>query len=256
MKIFAILQVLVAIQTSGQQFPHPGSHAHNDYVHEHPLVDALKNGFTSIEADVHLINGQLIVSHDNPDPKAKTLQALYLKPMDSIIRKNNGTLYPKYSQPIILLIDVKTEAEATFSALQKTLSAFKDDLQRPGHKGAIQVVISGNRALELIKNDPQHLTSIDGRPEDIGKGYSVDLMPVISEAYFKISGERSATPSPKALDQIKALVAKVHAEKKQLRLWASPDNETAWKSLIEAGVDFINTDKLREVHQYLSRGNK
>jgi glycerophosphoryl diester phosphodiesterase len=253
MKIFSVLLLWITIQSSGQQFPHPGAHAHNDYVHERPLFDALTNGFTSIEADVHLINGQLIVSHDHPDAKARTLQSLYLQPMDSIIRKNNGAIYKNYDGPVILMIDVKTSAEPTFSILQKTLSNYKGDLQRPGHKGAIQIVISGNRALDLIKNDPEHLATIDGRPEDIGKGYAADLMPVISEAYFKVTRENSEIPSAKALEQIKALATKVHAEKKKLRLWAIPDNETAWKSLITAGVDIINTDKLEAAHQFLSK---
>lgn len=255
MKILSVLLLLFStIYCSGQQFPHPGSHAHNDYAHARPLFDAFTNGFTSIEADVHLLNGQLIVSHDYPVTTAKTLQSLYLQPMDSIIRKNKGTIYPKYSHPVMLMIDVKTDAEPTFSALQKALSSFKENLQRPGHKGAIQVIISGNRDLELIKNDPEHLAAIDGRPEDIGKGYAAGLMPVISEAYFKITGENTTTPSPKALELITALAIKVHAEKKKLRLWAIPDNEIAWRSLIMAGVDIINTDKLEEVHQFLSMG--
>ena len=34
----------------------PG-HAHNDYLHDHPLVDALHYGFRSVEADIHLRDG-------------------------------------------------------------------------------------------------------------------------------------------------------------------------------------------------------
>jgi len=33
------------------------AHAHNDYLHKNPLFDALKNGFTSVEVDIHLLNG-------------------------------------------------------------------------------------------------------------------------------------------------------------------------------------------------------
>lgn len=42
------------------------AHSHNDYKQKHPLSDALKNKFNSIEADVFLINGKLIVSHVHP----------------------------------------------------------------------------------------------------------------------------------------------------------------------------------------------
>ena len=40
------------------------AHAHNDYEHTHPLADALEQGFCSIEADIHLVNGKLLVAHD------------------------------------------------------------------------------------------------------------------------------------------------------------------------------------------------
>ncbi len=32
----------------------PIAHAHNDYEHEQPLYNAMKAGFTSVEADVYL----------------------------------------------------------------------------------------------------------------------------------------------------------------------------------------------------------
>src|SRR3954451_21378479 len=38
-------------------------HAHNDYQHARPLAEALANGFASVEADVCLVGGQLLVGH-------------------------------------------------------------------------------------------------------------------------------------------------------------------------------------------------
>ncbi|MCK5137459.1 MAG: hypothetical protein KAR19_16865 [Bacteroidales bacterium] len=45
------------------------AHAHNDYNHEHPLFDALENGFRSIEADVFSMGDSLYVAHDRKDIK-------------------------------------------------------------------------------------------------------------------------------------------------------------------------------------------
>src|SRR5882672_7559979 len=60
----------------------PHAHAHNDYEHTRPLLDALERGFCSVEADVWLVNGQLLVAHDLKDGKAeRTLRALYLDPL-------------------------------------------------------------------------------------------------------------------------------------------------------------------------------
>jgi hypothetical protein len=75
------------------KFPHPNAHAHNDYEHPRPLKDALQNGFISVEADVHLKDGKLLVSHDSPDKNSSSLEKLYLTPLDSLLKINSGRIY-------------------------------------------------------------------------------------------------------------------------------------------------------------------
>src|SRR5438105_4725697 len=86
--------VLTLATTALSMTPLLRAHAHNDYLHPRPLLDALDNGFTSIEADVHLVNGQLLVAHDldqtSPD---RTLRRLYLDPLRDRIRSNHGSVY-------------------------------------------------------------------------------------------------------------------------------------------------------------------
>lgn len=66
-------------------------HSHNDYLRRQPLVEALSYGFCSVEADIHIVNGDLLVAHDldkcKPD---KNLINLYLKPLFEQIRNNMG----------------------------------------------------------------------------------------------------------------------------------------------------------------------
>jgi len=38
------------------------AHAHNDYEHTRPLFDALEHGFCSIEPDIWLVDGKLLVA--------------------------------------------------------------------------------------------------------------------------------------------------------------------------------------------------
>src|SRR5688500_5296112 len=47
-----------------QAVPLTNAHAHNDYEHPRPLLDALDRGFCSVEADIHLVEGRLLVAHD------------------------------------------------------------------------------------------------------------------------------------------------------------------------------------------------
>src|SRR5271154_2391532 len=58
------------------------THAHNDYEHTRPLFDALDQGFTSVEADIYLVDGQLLVGHTRSSLKPeRTLEKLYLDPL-------------------------------------------------------------------------------------------------------------------------------------------------------------------------------
>lgn len=233
--------------------PHVNAHAHNDYEHDRPLFDALENGFASIEADVHLVGGRLLVAHNNPNSSSQSLEDLYLKPLDSIARQNDGRIYREKNIVVLLMIDVKTNATETFDALHHLLSKYKESINRRDHKGAFQVFISGNRAIDMIRSDPNNLASIDGRPEDIGRGFTPEEMPVVSENYQKIiNWDGRGKPSQRDWDKLAALASKVHAENKRLRLWAIPDNENAWNVLLNAGVDLINTDRLKALNSFLT----
>src|SRR5438552_3449936 len=78
-------KVCLAILTLGgcggyRSWPVPliHAHAHNDYLHRRPLLDALDCGFCSVEADVHLVDGQLLVAHKLNEVRPElTLQSLY-----------------------------------------------------------------------------------------------------------------------------------------------------------------------------------
>lgn len=76
------------------------AHAHNDYLHPRPLYDALAHGFTSVEADVFLVDGELLVAHDPAglDPR-RTLAALYLDPLRALVRAGHGSVHPHHRAP-------------------------------------------------------------------------------------------------------------------------------------------------------------
>ncbi|MCF2489046.1 hypothetical protein [Dyadobacter sp. CY347] len=55
-------------------------------------------------------------------------------------------------------------------------------------------------------------------------------------------------------DRIKliAAVKGAHDQQKPFRFWASPDNINAWKQLINLGADYINTDKVAALGNFLN----
>lgn len=250
-RLFLFFCIFPSLCLSQSNFPHTKAHAHNDYEQEKPLWNALTNGFVSVEADVHLTNGRLLVSHARPYPDAPTLQQLYLAPLDSLLKKNNNKIYPGYEASFYLMIDCKTEAESTYRAIQKEVSLYQG-LRCTDLKCPVKIFISGNRAVETILKEGYQGIGLDGRPNDLGKGISTELMPVVSDHYGNWSSWKGKTePLPDDLARIRELAQRVHAEGKKLRLWAIPDNEIAWTALLNAGVDFINTDRLPELNSFL-----
>ena len=118
----------------------------------------------------------------------------------------------------------------------------------------VKIFLSGQRPLNTIVNEGYAGIGIDGRPDDLGKQYPIELMPVISDNFNNWSfwdGKNSI--NEKDLQRIKTLAQRVHAEGRKLRLWAIPDTEMAWKVLLDTGVDLINTDHLPELNAYLTR---
>src|SRR5688572_27209080 len=169
-----VLTVLLLIVTTGlraaETVPLLRAHAHNDYEHTRPLFDALDRGFCSVEADVYLIEGQLLVAHDRKDVKPeRTLTNLYLEPLRERVRRHGGRVYP-HGPAILLLVDVKSEAAATYAALHAELekfaamlTVFRGDEAAPG---AVAVIVSGNRAPDEMRSQTMRYAALDGRKED------------------------------------------------------------------------------------------
>ena len=248
-----LIVFLLLCQPAYSQSIFVNAHAHNDYEHSRPLFDALMQGFVSVEADVYLIDGQLLVSHNRPKANAMTLQQLYLNPLDSIIKSNGGNVNPDYSGTFYLMIDFKTEAVSTYRALLQTLSNYPA-LRCSGAQCPVKIFISGNRPLKTITEEGYRGVSLDGRPDDLGKGFTAELMPIVSDNYYNWSAWRGKSePVAGELDRIRELADRVHAEGKKLRLWAHPDNELVWTALLDADVDLINTDRLVELSRFLKQ---
>ena len=94
-----IISALSNSAVAEQIVPLPNAHAHNDYEHKRPLFDALAHGFGSVEADVFLVRGQMLVGHTAIDLRPeRTLEKLYLEPLRQRIKANGGRVYKNVSR--------------------------------------------------------------------------------------------------------------------------------------------------------------
>ena len=259
--VFAPLPASADVSPAGPT-PLAQAHAHNDYEHARPLFDALDHGFTSVEADVWLVDGKLLVAHDrdkvSPD---RTLESLYLQPLFERVRANKGTVYPDWPQTFHLLIDVKSDATPTYQAIDAALRPYDGMLTQfsPGgvRGGAITATISGNRDLPQMAAQPVRHAGYDGRLTDLGTPASADLIPLISDNWSKTFTWQGVGPMPAAeRDNLRRIVATAHEHGQRVRFWATPDDpgparENVWREELAAGVDLFNTDHLPDLEQFL-----
>ncbi|NAZ76416.1 hypothetical protein GTQ99_13475 [Kineococcus sp. T13] len=241
------------------------AHAHNDYEHERPLLDAVEHGFTSVEADVHLVDGQLLVAHDPEDlDPARTLEALYLEPLEDLAEAGGGSVYGD-GRPVQLLIDVKGDAVATWLAVEDALSQHPStvtsftmtDVGYDATPRAVTAVVSGNRPVDLMARDHLRWSAYDGRSGDLANGSDPDFMPLVSDNWanlFTWAGEGPMPEDERA--KLHRFVDAAHLAGRQVRFWNTPDvagpaRDAVWAELVAARVDRINTDDLAGLQAFL-----
>ncbi len=233
------------------------AHAHNDYEHDRPLLDALDHGFCSIEADIHEVDGALLVAHDADQCRPeRTLQALYLDPLRERVRKYDGRVYPG-GPSIILLIDLKTNGRSTCPVLFEVLEQYADILtEYRGDKTterAVTVLLSGQRPPKRsFAQMPVRYAAIDGRPFDLKRNPPVNRVPFISAGWSSLfeSGEDGVI-SDADLAKMDALIKQVHGQGRKIRFWAVPAGATHWPLLYEKGIDLLNADRLARLQAFL-----
>lgn len=233
------------------------AHAHNDYEHVRPLLDALAQGFGSVEADIYLVDGKLLVAHDRHQTRPeRTLEALYLDPLLARVQANGGRVF-KDGPPFYLLIDCKTAGTEIWPVLRPMLeryramvTIFKNDATETN---AVTVVLSGDSPRALLASEPVRLAAIDGRLPDLEANPSPHLVPWISEDWTRHFRWRGWQTMPATEEQkLRDWVARAHAQGRMVRFWGGPDSEPLWRAQFEAGVDLINTDKLATLAAFLA----
>ena len=258
-QIFITLLALFLDQNvKAQCIPLSNGFAHNDYWHKRPLLDALDNGFTYIEADVYERDGRLIVAHILPALNYnRTLDEMYLKPLFDQVLKNNGSVYPGYHNSVTLMIDVKSDADKTYLVLKQMLEKYSGMLSSYSngniHIGPVTIVISGHKPEKLLSTEGKRFAFVDEDLRLVRKDTLADMYMMASCKYSKLLNWRGEGAFPDQEKQrLVSFVNVAHKFNRKVRLWASPENTVVWQTLLNCGVDLINTDKLEELKIFLN----
>ncbi len=239
------------------------AHAHNDYEHPRPLLDALDHRFGSVEADIFLVGDQLLVAHDPVDlDPARTLESLYLDPLAARVRAHHGSVYRGHRKPLQLLIDIKTEGSSTYLELDRHLRRYKHLFTTYVHgrvlPGPVTAVISGDRAARApMEAQTVRRAFYDGRLADLGTSAPASFVPLISDNWTLNFTWRGVGAFPDTERQkLRTIVRTAHARGQRVRFWATPDvagpaRDALWAELLAADVDHLNTDDLAGLEAFL-----
>ncbi|ODH51054.1 hypothetical protein GX48_02839 [Paracoccidioides brasiliensis] len=175
-------------------------HSHNDYWRDLPFYSALSAGCMSIEADVWLYDGELLVGHDQSSlTRSRTLQSLYIDPIMDVLRRQNphnpylseetrnGVYDADPSQTLYLFIDVKTSGPKTWPHVIAALEPLRhanylttlrnNDTLIPG---PVTVIGTGNTPLNLVGPVSDRDYFYDGPLADLDKEWFEDITKFVS----------------------------------------------------------------------------
>jgi hypothetical protein len=255
--LLSLLGCVSLHSAQGQVRPLLEAHAHNDYEHHRPLLDALDQGFCSVEADIYLVDGQLLVAHDRNQVKPeRTLQALYLDPLRQRVRANGGRVYANGPE-VSILIDIKGKWQATYPVLRQVLGGYAEMLTtfrgNTSEANAVRVILSGDRSREMFAGENVRYACLDGTLADLESNDPASLVPWVSSNWGAVFKWRGTGPFPEEeRRKLLEIVTKAHQQGRRVRFWGAPDRPAFWAELLANDVDLINTDDLPGLKAFLT----
>lgn len=245
---------MLADVDAGPTSPPSLKHAHNDYEHTRPLLDALEQKFESVEADIWLDgNGTDIGISHNGAPFKGTLKALYLDPLAQRVADNGGSVHGD-GKTFYLWLDFKDGSSAIQDLVATQLAGYafltRFDDSGVSQQGAVTVFLTGDAKAKKALVDraaprPYARDSNDYSPMDPAADGKWATYAVNYFSFMQWTGDGEI---PRAqMRQLENLVNGAHATGRSIRIYASPDSNAYWQAAKAAHVDFINTDKLAEL---------
>ncbi|EJD40206.1 hypothetical protein AURDEDRAFT_115976 [Auricularia subglabra TFB-10046 SS5] len=251
-------------------------HSHNDYWRQVPLLTAISLGVVSVEADVWLVDGELLVGHE---PAAlspvRTFDALYVQPLLEMIAGQNpkspftvnqtapnGVWDTSSDTPVQLLVDMKTDGAETLPFVVKAL----ERLRSAGYLSTVHdttftpapvlVIGTGNTPLAgVVALEPRDVF-LDGPLAALNDSHTPTVSPLAStdwETFVGWDGIGEMGDEQRA--NMTSFINDAHARGIKARFYETPGwpisaRNAVWKELLNAGTDFLNADDLEAASNF------
>ena len=254
-RLFLVLAALLPLTLAAQQ---PVIlHSHNDYNRTAPFWEAYSQHCQSIEADVFLHNGELLVGHEVEDLKPEnSFLRLYVDPIVRTFRANGGKMWAGSQDRLMLLVELKSATEPTLTEVIEQLEEFPDVFCSPE---GVKVAITGNTPAKEHYRDYPEWVGFDGDIRETYTWAQLERVALVSNSFrmFAKKWNGKGRMIDPELNAVKDAIAKVHSWGKPIRFWEAPEGTTAYFTFWKLGVDIINTDKPAVAHLFFDDwGNK
>ena len=254
-KLLLLLALLLPLAVSAKQ---PVIlHSHNDYTRTVPFWEAYSQHCASIEADVFLVDGQLLVGHEEEDlTPERSFVKMYVEPVVEVFRANGGRAWADTDDRLQLLIELKSSTEPELSTVIALLEQYPDVFCAPY---GVKVAITGNVPDKEDFCKYPAWVGFDGSVFEEYTPEQLEHVALVSDSFRRFAKKwngkgRMIDPE---LNAVKEAIAKVHAWGKPIRFWEAPEGTTAYFTFWKLGVDIINTDKPAVASLFFSDwGNK
>ncbi len=237
-----------------QSYSMQNAHAHNDYLHKMPFSEAYSLNYGLIEADIFMQNNELMVAHERKSIKPEnTLSALYMNPLLEKIKENKGRGYAD-GKRLRLLIDIKEDGDQVLRLLEKQLKPYRQYFDLEHNPDAVQIIISGDMPKSADYKNYDSIFYFDGRPRMNYSKKSFKRIALVSTSILDfVKWNKAGIYSETEMLKLRNFVDSVHHVGKMVRLWATPNTLTSFKTLTDLGVDFIGSDDLELLSTYFKK---
>lgn len=219
-------------------------HSHNDYAQRVPFYQAYAQQVSSIEADVFLHDGQLLVGHDVEDLRADmTFEALYVEPIVTLFARNGGRAFRDSDQMLQLMVELKSETDPTLRAVAALLGRWPEVFDPEVNPAAVRVAVTGRvPAPEAFDRYPRFLGfdgawDADYTPEQLER---IALISTNFRDFSQWNGKGTIIPAEK--ERLEQVIDRAHEQGKPVRFWNAPEGTTVYYTFYDMGIDYINTD--------------
>lgn len=219
-------------------------HSHNDYRQRVPFYQAYAQQVASIEADVYLHKGCLLVGHDIEDLcPAMSFEDLYVKPLVTLFACNGGQAFRDSECLLQLMVGLKSASEPTLRTVTGLLARWPEVFDPSVNPRAVRVVVTGRVPAPEKFGDYPSFIRFDGNwrisytPEQLDR---VALISCNFRDFSQWNGKGAIIPAEKK--RLREVIDRVHEWGKPIRFWNAPEGITVYYTFYNLGIDYINTD--------------